>query len=246
MEGAGIEAGMLTFFEEDIPIKGVIHDHDGKTMKIIERYYPDAIEMNDPAHIVKLFKKKIIHLGKSETQLRGLGDKWCGSMLMYAIRNCDGQKYLFKQLIIRQYEHICNISHQHCSHDKDYKQPRRAFVTSKSARDLLWAELSKLIDDSEKYMNNYGTNTVEAFNHEITKFCSKQYNFHVTYTLRANLAALARVLPRYKIIIMDALNIPLSNGTQSKLLKEVSVKERLAEQRSSKQYKQKQRKARRG
>ena len=70
-------------------------------------------------------------------------------------------------------------------------------ITDERARGLLWLEFEKIISIGEKYVKNYGTNTAEAFNHEITKFCPKSINFHSTYVLRANLAALDRVSPKY-------------------------------------------------
>ena len=195
MDGAGIEAGMLTFVEDGINIHGVVHDHDGETMKIIQKYYPAAIEMNDPAHRVKLFKK-IISLGSLHKQLKRIGNK-CSRMLMYAIRHCDGQQLAnFKQLMMNQFNHITNRDHSCCTHDVDYI-PRNGFITDERARGLLWLEFEKIISIGEKYVENYGTNTAEAFNHEITKFCPKSINFHSTYVLRANLAALARVSPKY-------------------------------------------------
>ena len=99
-------------------------------------------------------------------------------------------------------------------------------------------EFEKIISIGEKYVENYGTNTAEAFNHEITKFCPKSINFHSTYVLRANLAALARVSPKYKLEIMDALQVIVDSSTAEKLLLEVDRKKYLSEWRKSMQYKQ--------
>ena len=110
MEGIGLDHGMRLFQQEGIMLDGIVHDHDGETMKIVGKYFPSAIEMNDPAHRVKLFKKKIISLGSLHKQLKGLGNK-CSRMLMYSIRHCDGQFANFKQLMKNQFNHITNRDH---------------------------------------------------------------------------------------------------------------------------------------
>ena len=233
---------MRLFHQEGIILDGIVHaDHDGQTMKIVAKYFPLAIEMNDPAaHRVKLFKKKIISLGTLHKQLKGIGNKCRSRMLMYAIRHCDGQQLAnFKQLMMNQFNHITNRDHSCCTHDVDYT-PRNGFITDEAARGLLWVEFENIINIGERYVNNYGTNTVEAFNHEITKFCPKwSINFHTTYVLRGNLAALARLSPNYKLEIMNALQVvTVDNNTAERLLSEVDRKQYLSEWRRSTQYKQ--------
>ena len=186
--------------------------------------------------LLKLFKKKIISLGKLQKQLKGIGNK-CSRMLMYAIKHCSGEFGNFKQLMKNQFNHITDRDNRFCTHDKDYT-PRNGFITDERARGLLWIEFEKIIEVGEKYVKNYGTNTAEAFNHEITKFCPKSINFHSTYVLRGNLAALSRVSPTYKLEVMESLNITINNNTSKTLLGEVERKEYLSELRKSKEYKE--------
>ena len=138
---------------------------------------------------------------------------------------------------MNQFNHITNRDHSCCTHDVDYT-PRNGFITDEAARGLLWVEFENIINIGERYVNNYGTNTVEAFNHEITKFCPKSINFHTTYVLRGNLAALARLSPNYKLEIMNALQVTVDNNTAERLLSEVDRKQYLSEWRRSTQYKQ--------
>lgn len=216
MEGFGIEKAMQLFHEENIPIDVIVHDHDGETMKIVRQYYPDALEMNDVGHRGKLFKKAIIQLQRTYPELRGLGDR-CLKALMFSIHNCHGSTVTFSGLMKQQFDHFCNISHSHCTHHSSYTPRNWSYITSENARQTLWNEFQKVIDIADRYIQNMNTNAAaEAFNSQITKFAPKRLNFHAFYRMRANLAALSRVLPNYKVHLLNVLNCPVSNNMQRK------------------------------
>ncbi len=237
MEGHAIEIICKKFVEEDVSIDMVVHDHDGETMKIINKYYPDAGEYFDVAHKGKNLKKKIIKMKKDFPELAGFGDRVLRSFI-WCLKNCYGDASQFQILMRNQYNHFCDISHEECSHDKQY-HPKWTYITDEDTRSALWSEYSDIMGKADKYVKRFGTNAAESFNGLISKFCNKRLNLHNSYTLRANIAALQYVKPDYRYAVMKALNVEISNNLKEAIFEDVVKKEKQHNIRQKEEYKEK-------
>ncbi|MGH9975293.1 MAG: hypothetical protein ACRD8Z_05585, partial [Nitrososphaeraceae archaeon] len=234
MEGFSLERICQHFKSENLSIDMIVHDHDAESLKIIQKYFPEAGEYFDVAHKGKNLKKKIIKLKKSFPSLTGFGDRVLKSF-MWCLRNCCGDVTEFKILMTNQYNHFCDIDHTTCQHASEYI-PKWSFITDEDTRIVLWKEYKEVIDKADKYVKRFGTNIAESFNNVISKYCNKRLNFHPSYCLRANLAAFQYVMPHYKYEIFKNLGLKISNKLKKKIFEEVVKKEKQHNKRQMPEY----------
>lgn len=234
MEGFAVAKICQLFIAEQLPVDMVVHDHDGETLKIIQKYYPEAGEYFDVAHKGKNLKKKIIKLKKDYPALAGFGDRVLRSF-MWCLQNCAGDNLHFARLMTNQYNHFCDIDHKYCTHEVNYA-PKWHFITDIETREALWNEYNAIIINADKYIKRFGTNAAESFNNIISKYCNKRLNFHSSYRLRANMAALQYVTPDYKYQVFKKLGLKISNKLTTKLFNEIVKKEKQTLTRQNPQY----------
>ena len=127
-----------------------------------------------------------------------------------------------------------------CEHAANYI-PKWHFITDPDAQDALWKEFQQINDNANKYIKQFGTNIAESFNNIIAKYCNKRLNFHSSYRLRANLAALQYVMPHYKYEIFKQLGLKISKKQTEKILADVVKKEKQHIKRQRPEYVEKKR-----
>ncbi|MGH9976138.1 MAG: hypothetical protein ACRD8Z_09940, partial [Nitrososphaeraceae archaeon] len=207
----------------------VVHDKDGKTLNVIQEFFPDVQEFNDGGHAANNFRKKIIGLVKEFPEFKGLGST-CLRSFLFSIKNCEGTLSSFSKIMKSQYNHICNISHSHCVHKDGYQPKGWKYVTSEDGRAQLWMEFSSIIDRGDHYIKKYSSNICESFFNSRTKFISKRLNMRVQFKMRTKAAALKLELERnsitgepihWKQVILEKLELSPTENQQKNFNKEI-------------------------
>jgi len=145
-----------------ILVKGLCHDRDGSSLKVVHEFWEDAVEYNDPGHIANNFRKAIIRLKKQSPELKNMGET-CLKSFLWCIKHCEGNPETFEMLMVQQYNHFTGLDHSKCTHNANYKPKSWNYVEEESARQHLWMEFEKIIKRKEQYMEDYDSQKCEAF-----------------------------------------------------------------------------------
>lgn len=65
--------------------------------------------------------------------------------------------------MLQQYNHFCNISHDHYTHATDYKPKAWKWILEENTRKLLYDKFKYVIDRSQFYCQNLSSNICEFF-----------------------------------------------------------------------------------
>ena len=227
MEGEGLRRICTKLKKQDLVVHGIVHDGDGTGLKIVQQYWPEAIEFNDPGHAAKNFRKAIIKLGQKFNGAKKLGEV-CLRSFRWSIIHCEGSAKDFVKLMWQQYDHICNISHNHCTHEKDYKPKAWKWVVDSETREALKKEFDAVVQYAEVYSKNYSSNVCEAFANCRTKFTDKRKNMRIMFKLGAIFTALSYCDRReghsnWKKVILENSGFAVSSKMVSNLEKEMQL-----------------------
>ena len=218
MESEGLRRILKRLKENGIQVGEVLHDGDGSTLSVVKEFFPEVEELSDIGHGGKNFYKSIVKLAKKFTGLKNLGTT-CLRSFKFSITHCDSNPQLFTKLMWRQFDHYCNLNHQHCSHSIDYKPKSWKWVEDKECRESLRQEFEKVIKKSNNYCKNLTSNICESFANTRSKFTDKRLHQRIQFQLGCILAGLALCGRKeekfnWKELLLESLELTVTSNIE--------------------------------
>ena len=182
--------------QSGVKTKGIIHDGDSKAYDIAKTYWRNIANYYDKGHFAKNIRKSVEKSATKFPSLKDLGGKVLKAFKL-SLRNCDEDPEKFKELMMQQYKHFCNMDHSHCSHVRNYK-PQKGWITNKETQVELKKKFTAAIEASDHIVHNLSSNLCESFAHEKLSFVNKKLNQRLVFKLGTYLTVISYTLGNLK------------------------------------------------
>ena len=175
----------MNFCGIKIEISLYCHDHDNKSKKIIEKHFPESIEIYDLGHkcknLVKLCEKNFVRSEK----------KWgrkIANAFACSIKFSDGDEKKIEKKLEAFFFHWTG-NHKFC----DENCEKKIYIYFKKDSELgkkIKTIINSLKQSSGKYAKMIRTNINESFHNVITTITPKRKDFRTSYNSKTKLATL--------------------------------------------------------